>query len=208
MEQFVINSEPRSELGKGAVRRLRRQGKVPVILYGSGKEPMPLTVSHNELQKHLAQEAFYSHVLTINLGNKTEKAVLKDLQRHPSNPVILHADFQRVSETEEIHVHVPLHFVNEDKCIGVKQGGGVISRQLVEVEVVCLPKDLPEYIEVDMAEVQLNQIIHLSDLKCPAGVEPLALKAGEEHNLPVVSVHLPRGLHTTEGEEEAGQPSE
>lgn len=197
MENFELDITVRTDtdMGKGASRRLRRTGQMPGILYGGGKDPMALSLSHNEMMKHLKHEAFYSHVLTLKLGDQIEKAVLKDLQRHPYQPVLLHADFQRVSETEKIHMHVPLHFINEDKCVGVKQGGGVISRQMIEVEIYCLAKDLPEFIEVDLAEVQVGHIIHLSNLTLPIGVELAALShgGGAEHDLPVVSVHIPRG---------------
>lgn len=208
MENFELDITVRTDtdMGKGASRRLRRTGQMPGILYGGGKDPMALSLSHNEMMKHLKHEAFYSHVLTLKLGDQIEKAVLKDLQRHPYQPVLLHADFQRVSETEKIHMHVPLHFINEDKCIGVKQGGGVISRQMIEVEIYCLAKDLPEFIEVDLAEVQIGQIIHLSNLTLPAGVELAALShgGGAEHDLPVASVHVPRGGQDETPQETAG----
>lgn len=208
MQQFELTAQPRQDLGKGASRRLRRQGLIPAIIYGAGQEPMSLTLNHNELLKSLQQEAFYSHILTVNINDQPEKAVLKDLQRHPYRPVVLHADFQRVSETKKITMHVPLHFLNEEKCMGVKQGGGMVSRQLAEVEIRCLPRDLPEYLEVDLSEVKLNQIIHLSDLALPPGVELVALFHGAEYNLPVVSVHLPRTAHVEEEAQAAAVPAE
>ena len=191
---FVISAELRSVQGKGASRRLRRaEGKVPAILYGGQKEAVSLSVIAKDLKKALESEAFYSHVLTIQIGDTKESAILKDLQRHPFRAEILHADFQRVVKDQPIHVNVPLHFVNEDNCKGVKLGGGVISHQLSEVEVVCLPGNLPEYIEVDMTDVDVEQIIHLSDLKVPAGVTIAALQHGADHNLPVAAIHKPRG---------------
>jgi large subunit ribosomal protein L25 len=194
MENFELDITLRTDLGKGASRRLRRTGKMPGILYGSGKEAVSIMLSHNEMMKHLKHESFYSHVLTLKFGDQIEKAVLKDLHRHPYHPTLLHADFQRVSDTEKLHMHVPLHFINEDICVGVKKSGGVISRQMMEVEIYCLAKDLPEFIEVNLAEVQLGQIIHLSDLKLPEGVELVALSHGDsEHDLPVASVHAIRG---------------
>lgn len=188
---FELTSQLRTDLGKGASRRLRHAGHVPAIMYGAGKDPVALTFSHNELQRNLANEAFYSHILTIHIDGQTdEKAVLKDLQRHPSRPIIMHMDLLRVSETEEITIHVPLHFVNQDICVGVKTGGGIISHLMVEVEIRCLPKDLPEFISIDLAAAQLGDIIHLSDLKLPEGVHIPSLTHGDQ---PVASVHSPRG---------------
>lgn len=203
IKHFELEATLRTDIGKGASRRLRHAGLVPVVIYGgAGKEPMSLTISHNELLKHLAHEAFYSHVLVIKIeGHGVESAVLKDVQRHPSRPVILHIDLQRVSDTQKLHMHVPLHFVNGDVAPGVKQGGGTISHQLVEVEVSCLPKDLPEFIEVDLGGMQVDDVLHLSDIKCPAGVELLALSHGEEHNLPIASLHLARGAKEATAEE-------
>ncbi len=194
MENFELDATLRTDMGKGASRRLRRTGVMPGILYGGGKEPVSLNLSHNEMMKHLKHESFYSHVLTLKVNGQAEKAVLKDLQRHPYHPTLLHADFQRVSETEKLHMHIPLHFLNESICVGVKQGGGTISKQMMEIEILCLAKDLPEFIEVDLTNVQLGHTIHLSDLKLPEGVELVALSHGDsEHDLPVVSVHIARG---------------
>jgi large subunit ribosomal protein L25 len=204
MQEFELAAQRRTELGKGANRRLRRANLVPAVVYGANKDPVSLTLSHQELQKHLQQEAFYSHILTLKIDEQPERVVLKALQRHPYRPSILHVDFQRVSETQILYKTIPLHFINEDKCIGVKQGGGVISHHLAEVEIRCLPKDLPEFIAVDLGEINLNQVIHLSNLALPVGVEIVALLAGAEHDLPVVSVHLPRGTHTEE--EQPGIP--
>lgn len=199
METFELNAQRRTEVGTGASRRLRRAGLVPAIIYGGNKEPLALTLSHHELLKKLEHESFYSRILTINIDNQSEKAVLKDLQRHPYRPVILHLDLQRVSETQKLHMRVPFHFLNEEKCVGVKQGGGIVSRHLTDVEISCLPKDLPEFIEVDLQEMNLNQIVHLSDLVLPEGVELVALTAkAAGHDLPVVSVHLVRGAKTEE----------
>ena len=204
MQEFELAAQRRTEHGTSTSRRLRRHDLVPAILYGANKEPVSLTLSHNELQKHLQQEAFYSHILTLKIDEQPEKVVLKALQRHPYRLSILHVDFQRVSETQTLYKTIPLHFINEDKCVGVKQGGGVVSHHLVEVEIRCLPKDLPEFIAIDLSEINLNQVIHLSNLALPAGVEIVALLAGAEHDLPVVSVHLPRGTHTEE--EQPGTP--
>lgn len=202
MEAFELIAQPRTELGKNANRRLRREGLVPAVIYGAGKEPKWLTLYHKDLMKQLQNEGFYSHILTVNIENQRERAVLKDLQRHPWRPLVLHVDLQRINETEMLYMHVPLHFINEDKCIGVKQGGGVISHHMVEVEVRCLPKDLPEFISVDLTDLNINDILHLSDLVLPEGVEIVSLiQAGAEHDLSVVSVHSVHGHTEGEGPE-------
>jgi len=200
---FVVNAELRTDQGKGASRRLRRlEDKVPAILYGNS-EPVSLSLKANEMRKSLENEAFYSHILTISVEGKEENAILKDLQRHPSSGVVMHADFMRVSMDKPIHVKVPLHFTNEESCVGVKMGGGKISHQMVEVEVVCLPGDLPSFIEVDMTDVTVDSIIHLTDLKLSDGVKIVALLQGEDHDLPVCSIHIPKGQ--AEGEDEDGE---
>lgn len=194
-QEFVVHAQLRADQGKGASRRLRRlENLVPAIIYGGqDTAPVCLTVTQKDLAKHLENEAFYSHVLTIQYDGKTENAILKDLQRHPYKPIIMHADFQRVSKDREIHVKVPLHFVNEDACDAVKNHGGQVNHQMNEVEVICLPGDLPEFIEVDMSGVAMEQILHLSDLKLPKGVRVAALQQGADHDLPVVAVHKPKG---------------
>jgi len=200
---YVVKAELREDQGKGASRRLRRlENKVPAILYGTKtKKPVSLSLKANEIKKSLENEAFYSHILTIEFDGKEESAILKDLQRHPSTGDVMHADFLRVSKNKPIHVNVPLHFTNEDNCVGVKMGGGKISHQVVEAEVVCLPGDLPEFIEVDMTDVEAETIIHLSDLQLPKGVTIAALQHGADHDLPVCSVHKPKGSDTDEDEE-------
>ncbi len=201
---FEFKAELRGDTGKGASRRLRRAGLVPGIIYGAHKDPVMITVAHNELIHNLEQEAFYSHILTIELGGQKEKVVLKDLQRHPSKPFILHVDFLRIDEKEAIRVNVPLHFMNEDTAPGVKAGGRV-SHMLTEVEVSCLPKDLPEFIEIDLAAVEAGQAVHLSEIKLPEGVEIPALAQTPVHDLAVVSIQAPRAGGETEagGDEEA-----
>ncbi len=189
---FALNAEVRSDLGKGASRRLRHAGKVPAIIYGAGKDPVSLTLDHDELFHALENEAFYSHILTLKVeGGDDESAVLKDLQRHPAKPVLLHADFLRVSATDKIKMQVPLHFINEDEAPGVKLGG-VVTHNMTEVEVLCLAKDLPEYLEVDLAGAEIEAILHLSDIKLPEGVELVALTHGEDHNLPIAAIHKTR----------------
>jgi large subunit ribosomal protein L25 len=206
-ENFEIVAVSRSEQGKGASRRLRREGMVPGIIYGGGKAPEMFATTHNELIQHLDHEAFYSHILTVKLDDKVQKVVLKDLQRHPAKPFVTHLDLMRVAAGDRIKMQVPLHFVNEDTCVGVKMGGQV-SHHMTDVEVVCAAEDLPEYIEVDVADVEVGQIVHLQDMKLPKGVELVALTHGEvgEHEFPVVSVQS-RGSGEVE-EEEGGEDTE
>jgi large subunit ribosomal protein L25 len=189
---FNLNAELRSDKGKGASRRLRRLGRVPGILYGAGEGPVQLSFNHNEVQNSLSHEAFYSHILKIKVGKEEHQAIIKDLQRHPAKPVVMHLDFLRVKDDIEIRVHVPLHFKNEKEAVGVKTQGGVVSHNMIEVEIACLPRYLPEFIEVDILTLELNKALHLSDIKLPEGVRVVQLAYGEEHNLPVVSIHHPR----------------
>jgi large subunit ribosomal protein L25 len=188
--EFSINAQTRNSHGRIGSRRLRRAEQVPAIMYGMGHEPMLLSLSHNELTRKLQNEAFYSHILTVTIDGKNHKAVLRDLQRHPSRPKILHADFQSVSDTQRITMHVPLHFTNAESAPGVKTQGGVVSHLANSVEVRCLAKDLPEYIEADLSNLSLNQSVHLSDLKVAAGVQLVALAQGRD--IAVVSVHAPQ----------------
>ncbi len=189
---FELNAQVRHDSGKGASRRLRRDGKVPAIMYGGGQKPMSLALDQDAVRHSLENEAFYSHILTVNVDGQPVQAVLKDLQRHSYRPIILHMDLQRISETEELRMHVPLHFIGEAVAPGVKLGGGIISHLVTDVEVICLPRHLPEFLEVDVSNLQLNETLHLSDIKLPEGVKIIALTHGPEHDLPVVSVHVPR----------------
>jgi large subunit ribosomal protein L25 len=197
---FELRAEVRQDAGKGASRRLRRAGKVPAILYGGNEQPLMLALDHDPVMHSLENEAFYSHVLTVDVGGKKVSAVLKDLQRHPYKRQILHLDLQRVSATEKLRMSIPLHFVGEDVAPGVKQGGGLVEHLLNEVTVSCLPKDLPEYLEVDVSGLNVNETLHLSDIRLPAGVELVELQHGPEHNLPVVAIHLPRAAAEGAGE--------
>jgi len=205
MSEFNLSAELREDAGKGASRRLRRENAVPAIVYGgkaggNDRKPQAIVLKANELNKVLENEAFYSSVITLTIGEKTEQVVLKDLQRHPSKAMIWHADFLRVSKTTKIKAHVPLHFLNEESCVGVKTGGGKIAHQLTSLDIICNAGDLPEFIEVDLANVEAGSVIHLSDLKLPKGVESLALSHGPEHDTSVVTVIAPKG---GDSEEEA-----
>ena len=167
------------------------------MLYGGGGAPVGLAFDHNKILKALENEATYSHILTLCYDGKTETAILKDLQRHPSRPIIMHMDFQRVSQSQKIRVHVPLHFVNEETSVGVKKGG-VVTHNLVDVEVTCLPAHLPEFIEADLANIDLGQSIHLSELKVPGGVELVQLLHGPEHDQVVAVIQSGRIALETE----------
>ncbi len=201
---FQLNAMVRNDMGKGASRRLRREANlVPAIVYGGSQEPQNISITHNELAHALQNEAFYSHIITINVDGSSQEVILKDVQRHPAKPVVLHADFLRVSKTHKLHTKVPLHFINEDICAGVKTGGGLISHSMTELDISCLPADLPEYIEVDVSAVEIGQILHISDITLPSGVESVALSHGEDHDLPIFTVSKPKGSaeDTAEGEE-------
>lgn len=187
---FEVVANPRTSSGTGEARRARRANRVPAVLYGVGMEPTMLELNHNAVWLHAAHEAFYSHILTLKYGDKTDRVVLKEIQRHPAKPKILHLDFQRVTDNTRIRMTVPLHFVRADISPGVKQSGGLVVHMLNSVEVSCLAKDLPEFIEVDLSELQLGHPFHLSDIKMPNGVAITALLQGAEHDLPVASVQV------------------
>jgi len=197
---FDVLAQPRSDTGKGASRRLRRQGLVPAVLYGGHQEPEMLALAHNLVLRHLEHEAFYSHVLNLKVGDVSTQVVLKDLQRHPAKPFVLHMDFLRVSQDEKIRMVVPLHFINEEKSKGIKAGGNV-SHHVTEVEISCLPKDLPEFIPVDLLEMEVGDILHLSEIPMPAGV---SLAHAPDPDEPVIVMHGARSGGPGEGEEGAG----
>jgi len=199
-ETFTLEAQKRDDLGKGASRRLRREGKFPAIVYGGEQAPVAITVDHNEMLKHLDHEAFFSHVLALNIDGKANKVILRALHRHPYKPTVLHADFQRVSENETLRMHVPLHFDNRETCKGAK-AGGVINIIMNEVEVDCLAANLPEFIAVDLDDLDVGESIHLSQVKLPKGVSIHALELGEDHDTAVVAIHPPKGGAATEEEE-------
>lgn len=207
---FTLDAEVRADLGKGASRRLRHADKVPAILFGAGKDPVALTLAHNKVLQAQEFEAFYSHVLTLNIGGEKVEALVKDMQRHPFKPKVTHLDFQRVDANKAVHVNVPLHFINEDAAPSIKLNGGHAEHQMNEVEISCLPGILPEFIEVDMMDVEIGQTLHLSDIKVPEGVTLLELAKGEDHDQAVVTVKTAKGASadadeadSAEGEEEA-----
>ncbi len=200
-DDFDLIAELREDQGKGASRRLRHQGLVPAIIYGAGRPPRTLAFDHNRVIQQLENESFYSSVLNIKVGNKSQAAILKDVQRHPSKAQIMHLDFQRIVEDQEIKMLVPIHFLGEDIAPGVKQGGGKVQHMITEVEVVCLPRHLPEYLEIDVSELELDEMLKLSDIKLPEGVSIPALAQGEEADRGVVSIHVIKEVVIEEEEE-------
>ena len=204
-EEFELTCSVRTDLGKGASRRLRRlNDEIPAVLYGGSKKPVSLTIAHKHIAKAIENEAFFAHIITLNIADKKEQAVIKALQRHPAKPRVMHADFLRVSAKQAIVIQVPIHFLNEEKCVGVKTGGGSIIKTLNEIEVSCLPKDLPEYLEVDMLDVDIGDSVHLSDIALPKGVTSIALSHGADSDFAVASVQAPKAI--IESEEEGATP--
>lgn len=190
MSIFRINAELRDDLGKGASRRLRRENKVPGIIYGAGRDPRAVSIEHHKALRYIEDESFFTSILELKAADgKRQKVVLRDMQRHPSKPVIMHMDFQRVADNVELHMHIPLHFMNEEKSAAAKTSGIIVSHQLTEVEVSCLPDDLPEFIEVDLAKFKPGDMLRLSDIKLPKGVKLTAFTHGhdEEYDTVVVS---------------------
>ncbi len=169
--QFEINAQARTLQGSGASRRLRRAGKVPGIIYGGEAAPQAIEIDHNDLLLNLKKEAFHASILNIVLDGKKQQVLLRDTQLHAFKPLILHVDFQRVDATHELHIKVPLHFVNEEIAPGVKLSGGLVNHVITELDVHCLPKDLPAFIEVDLAALDVGDTIHLSQIKLPKGVK-------------------------------------
>jgi large subunit ribosomal protein L25 len=193
MADFELNAELRTDKGKGASRRLRRNADmIPAILYGAGKDPLSLTLAHKDIHKACENEAFFSHIITINADGDSQQAIVKDLQRHPAKDRIMHADFLRIQMDQAITVEVPLHFLNEDSCLGVRQGGGNVSHNMTSIDISCLPGDLPEYIEVDIKDLDLGDAIHMSGLRLAEELSIPSLQQGADHDHVVVSVNAPK----------------
>jgi large subunit ribosomal protein L25 len=192
-DKLDLVAEFRTDTGKGSSRRLRRAGKVPAIIYGAGREPRSLTFNHNDLLKATDHESFFSSILNVQVGDNVRAAILRDIQVHPSKHQIMHIDQQRVVENQKIHMEVPIHYLNETTCVGVKIGGGTVQKTRTEVEVICFPRDLPEYLEVDLQNLEVDELLHLSDIKLPDGVELTDLIADPPRDEPIVSVHVLRG---------------
>ena len=193
-DNIQLNAEPRADSGKGASRRLRRMDMVPAIVYGGDGDPVSISLAHNEFAHQLENEAIYTQIIDLNVGKGSEEVILRDLQRHPYKNRVMHADFFRIDKKKPIHVVVPIHVTSAEDCVGVKIDGGMMTQLVTEIEVVCLPKHLPEYLEIDAAEVHLGDIVHLSDIKMPEGVEIVALTHGEDHDTGILSVVKTRAV--------------
>ena len=185
--KIAIKAEPRSVQGTGASRRLRRESKVPGVVYGAGKDATPIQLDHKDLWFKLKTEAFHASILDMEVGSEKSQVLLRDYQMHPFRPLILHADFQRVAADKKIHMRVPLHFINEQNSPGVKVAGGLVEHVMKELELSCLPKDLPEFIEVDLGHLQAGHSLHLSAVKLPPGVEPIVVK-GEDPTIATIVI--------------------
>jgi len=207
-EKFDLIAENREDNGKGASRRLRREGRVPAIIYGAGRPPRSLSFDHNKVLRQLENESFYSSVLNIKVGENSQAAIVKDIQRHPARPIVMHIDLQRIVEDQVIKMNVPIHFIGGEDAVGVKEGGGSVSHLRTDVEVVCLPKDLPEYFEVDISELELDAMMYLSDLIVPEGVEIPELAQEVEQVQPIVSIHIVKEVVIEEEVEEVAVEGE
>lgn len=192
MSKFEFIAESRTDHGKAVARRMRRENdRVPAVVYGAGKEAQSISLQHKDILHALENEAVFSTILKLVVDGKEEQVVLKDIQRHSHKPKITHVDFLRVKAKEKITMHVPLHFIGEEEAPGVK-AGGKLTKSYIELEIVCLPANLPEFIEVDVSKMELDHVFHLSDIKLPSGVALTIQKLDDEHNHPVVSCHVPR----------------
>jgi large subunit ribosomal protein L25 len=204
-----IAASSRTDQGKGASRRLRRAGNVPAIVYGAGQAPQNIQFEHNTLALAARNEWFSSSILDLLIDGNRQKVLLRDVQKHPFKPQLLHLDFLRINENEAIRVRVPLHFVNQEKSPAGKASGVVVSHAMTEVEVSCLPKNLPEFLEVDLVDLKLGDIVHMSDIKLPVGVEIPELKLGKEHDHPVVTAQeIREEAEAVEGAAEGAAPAE
>jgi large subunit ribosomal protein L25 len=197
--KFEIDAEARAGSGRSDSRKLRRLGRVPAIIYGGGKDPSSITLDRNTLVHQMELEAFYTSILNLTIGKEKQPVVVKEVQRHPAKSVVMHLDFQRIVADEEITITVPIHFIGEEAAIGVKEQGGVIEHAMTDVEISCLPANLPEYLELDVSGLELNEILHLSDIQFPEGVTSTQL--AHEHDQPVVAIHPPRRVEAEEPEE-------
>ena len=204
MANYELAAELREDLGKGASRRLRRLNKIPAVLYGAGRPAWSLTLKENQLMRNLQEESFYAAIIELTLDGKKQKVFLRDLQRHPAKQLVLHVDLQRVRDDVEMTVVLPIHFLNEETAHGVKMEGGKIQRNLSDIEIVCLPGVLPEYIELDLENLNVGEALHLSDLKLPEGVKSTELELGEGHDHAIVSIYVPKVVE--EEEEDTSAP--
>jgi len=200
-DRITLNAEPRTDLGKGASRRLRRSGLVPAVIYGANSDPASLTLQHKQIIHELENESIYTQIIDLKIDKQTEEVILRDLQRHPFKQMILHADFMRIDKKKPIHVTVPVHTLNADICHGVKIEGGMLTHLTTEIEIVCLPKNLPEYLEIDATELHLGDSLHLTDIVMPEGVEIVALTYGDDHDTGVIAVTKTREIKDEDEDE-------
>ena len=191
-KKYELEAEMREDLGKGASRRLRRVNKIPAVLYGAGRPAWSLLLKENQLMRNLQEEAFYAAIIELTLDGKKQKVFLRDLQRHPAKPFVLHVDLQRVRDDVEMTVVLPLHYLNEETAHGVKMEGGQVIRNSVDIEITCLPGVLPSYIEVGLADLKLGDSLHLSNITLPEGVVSTQLSQGEDHDQQIVSIISPK----------------
>lgn len=201
-DNLVLEIDRREPSSKNAVRRLRAAERIPGIIYGAELEPAMISLANRDIARAMQSDSFFSQIIDLKLGSKSQQVVIRDLQRHPATNRVLHIDFMRIREDREIQVSIPIRFLNEEQCEGVRIGGGIVSHHLIEVEVNCLPRNLPEYIEIDVEHLQLNQSVHLSGLTLPENVELVALMQDDPNrDIPVVSVQQPKGSLVDEEEE-------
>lgn len=201
MSEHKISATSRKDEGKGASRRLRHAGLIPAVVYGGDAAPQSIQLEHEKTWLLSQHEWFYSSIIDLEIDGKVQQAILRDMQRHPYRQIIMHLDFQRVDASKVLRTSVPLHFVNEDTSPAGKSAEVVVTHELNELAIECLPKDLPEFIEVDLSALKSGDIVHLSDIKLPAGVSIPELKLGKEHDLAVVIARLGRAESAAEGEE-------
>ncbi len=201
--ELTLAVELREDKGKGASRRLRHAGKIPAIIYGADKEPVSIQIKQSTITNMAGKEEFFAHIITLDFGDKTEKVLVKDLQRHPYKPQVDHADFLRIDENKKLKANIPLHVIGQESCPGIGKGG-LLAHDLIEIEINCLPKDLPEFIEVDISSLEIGDSVHMSDLKLPVGIELIEIIKG--HDNTVVHIGRVRGgdaeTEETEGEAE------
>ncbi|QNI03528.1 50S ribosomal protein L25/general stress protein Ctc [Halomonas sp. SH5A2] len=206
MSDFSLKASVRNDLGKGASRRLRRANEqVPAVVYGGNKDAQSIAVEKTAFYKAIEDESFFSSVITLVIDGKNEQVVVRDLQRHPYKPLLTHADFLRVDATHEITMNVPLHVTGEEACVGIKDQDGELHVLANEVAISCLPKDLPDYLEIDISNAEVGTTLHLSDLTLPAGVTSVDLSHGEDHDNAILSVTKMKVRATDEDEEEGGE---
>jgi len=204
--ELKLDATVRSDQGKGASRRLRRAKQIPGILYGAGKKPVSLTLDEEQVLRLMREEAFFSQILDVKVkGKRTEKAILKDLQRHPFKPLVTHMDLLRIKAGEKMRQSVPIHFLNQESATGVKVGGGVVHHDVIEVEVECLPEDLPAAIDIDISELEMGSSIHLSEVTPPEGVVFPGLDPETDHDPVLVSIHAPRKVVEEEDDKAEGE---